>query len=117
MIKSILQTIARLPISLKGWLPLRLGSKLSSFLPIAEQSDYITSNLGVNNRFRMRLPIDKSSLVFGTPKHYSGERGVLFLSQILARSVNAVADIGANWGYFTYFLKNGLSKDIPIYFF
>ncbi len=113
---KMLSFLASLPISLKGKSFVRIGGKLFRKAQ-SDNNETLTTNLGIKDSYKMVMPVSNPLFAFGNPMSYQGERGVLYLSKFLAPEVDAVMDIGANWGYFTYFLKANLNESIPIYFF
>ena len=83
-----------------------------------DKADVFTTNLGLSHNYRILLPSSASSVyLFGRAEHYYGERGALFLAQFLAPDCNAFVDIGAHSGYYLFFLRNGLTNNLPIYYF
>jgi FkbM family methyltransferase len=99
----------------------RLGKILYSKLATSlcreiDEHTLIITNLGIKDDYKIQMPLKTlPTYLFSTPENYVGERCVLFLSKYLQKSCDAIADIGANWGYYTYFLANYTEK--PIYFF
>jgi FkbM family methyltransferase len=78
---------------------------------------YIYSNLGMNNRLRVKLSVHQSpaQFFFGTPDSYPGESYTLHLAEALNKYCSAFVDIGANWGYYSYYMALTYKK--PIYWF
>ncbi len=114
-LKTIPTILADLPVPFKGSTLYRIGSKLSNSRPF--NGTTITTNLGMDKHYRMKMPAYNPLFAFGNPMTYKGERGVLYLSKALCDKVDAVADIGANWGYYTYFLRPYLASHKPLVFF
>jgi FkbM family methyltransferase len=77
----------------------------------------VETNMGIDPRLKCSLPLDKGSWIFGLPEHYVGERGALELAAGLGYDAEAVIDIGAHVGYYTYFLAMRLPQTTPIYYF
>lgn len=77
----------------------------------------LETNLGMTTTFRVKLPtMVNDTILFGKPMRYVGERGPLYLSLALAKLCDVFLDVGANIGYFTYFLRaNG--NGIPVHYF
>ena len=113
--KTLPRILAGLPAGFKGKLLYRIGGRLTRHS--TPNDTLVRTNLGMPQSLRLSLPLDKPQFAFGSPMTYLGERGVLYLSQLLSGTVDAVMDVGANWGYFTYFLRPGLDERIPIYYF
>lgn len=105
---------ARLPIILRSKLSLGILSSLSQNIPLPQ---YINTNLGIDKNYHCLIPHEKTTYLFGKPDYYWGERGPLKLAKILSQQCDAFIDIGAHMGYFTFFIRKYLSKDIPIYYF
>ena len=116
--KEIIQYGASLKIKSRSSLESRFYDKISTLLPVSQNHDVLfTTNLGITDGYKIVLPLRKAPgyYFFDTPDNYSGERAVLYLSKYLAKNCDAVADIGANWGFYTYFMAYHAQK--PIYFF
>jgi len=108
---------ATLPIRYRTRLGMRIFGKLGSLLEKREPERVVCSNLGIADTLRVRMPIrSQACYLYGLPAHYVGERSVLFLAEQLSRHVDAIADIGANWGFHTYFLAQ-YGSGLPIYSF
>jgi FkbM family methyltransferase len=77
----------------------------------------IRSNLGMDNGLKTTVSVLHSPgfLLFGAPRSYSGEYHTLQLVGTLSRHCSAFVDIGANWGYYTFFIATRFSK--PVYWF
>ncbi|MEZ4959819.1 MAG: FkbM family methyltransferase [Saprospiraceae bacterium] len=112
--RTIPSILAGLPVPFKGATLSRIGGRLFGH---PSREDLIFSNLGIDSHYRMTVPAENSLFAFGNPMAYYGERGVLYLSSLLGKHVDAVADIGANWGYYTFFMRHFLTEGKPIFFF
>lgn len=77
------------------------------------------SNYGIDNRLHIELPMAAvpAHLLYGAPVNYIGEYNTLLLAGILNRHSSAFIDVGANWGYYTYFMATAEEKQGPIYSF
>lgn len=108
---------AALPASLKGRWNLRVMNRMLNLSGIKKRKEVLTTNLGMPGGLAVKLPTGEAPafMFFGTPKEYVGEYHTLMLSWLLSKHCDATVDIGANWGFYTYFLANkGVS---PIYWF
>lgn len=105
---------ARLPPSLKGPASQRVLGVISRGRS-PEQT--FETNLGMDADFHLNFPIKAGSLLlFGNPRSYRGERGGLYLSTALVSDCEAMLDVGANHGYYTFFVAAN-ARSLPIYFF
>jgi len=108
----LVQFGALLPRKFKSQFTVRVFGNLLTF--INPQTE-IATNLGISDQLRVRLKVESIVPVylFGQPSIYKGERGPLFLASHFARSCEWFVDIGANVGYYTYFIKS-TSNDTKI---
>lgn len=116
--KETLQYGASLKIASRNPLETRFYNKLSTLIRNDNEKNItLTTNLGISDSYKVLLPIGKTpgGYLFGLPDDYMGERTVLYLSKYLANHCDAVADIGANWGFYSYFMAKHSQK--PIYYF
>lgn len=114
---SICAWAALWPLRYRTQLSYRVLAKFARTLGQSQAQLRLTTNLGIADGLRIRLPITaQSSYLFGTPRDYRGERSVLFLARHLAPDCDAIADIGANWGYHTYYYALH-APNLPIYSF
>ncbi len=116
--KEILQYGASLKVDARNALETKFYNRLSTTIANENEKDIVlTTNLGISDTYKVLLPIGKapSSYLFGIPDDYRGERTVLYLSKYLANHCDAIADIGANWGFYSYFMAKHSQK--PIYYF
>ena len=94
------------PVRYRNVLSGRVFAKFARTLGENNPSLRLVSNLGIADTLRVNLPIKaQANYLFGRPQDYGGERCVLFLARHLASDCDAIADIGANWGYHTYFFS------------
>ena len=112
--RQFLQIGARLPPGLRTRVVSRGLRALASRL---EENVEFETNMGIDPTLACLLPSSKAGWIFGLPEHYLGERGALELASALGRSCDAVVDVGAHLGYYTYFLAKRIPNSIPIYFF
>jgi FkbM family methyltransferase len=108
---------AGLPASMKGGWNLRVMNRMLNLSGIKKRKEMLTTNLGIPGDLAIQLPAGEApaSMFFGTPEEYVGEYHTLMLTWLLSRYCDATVDIGANWGFYTYFLANkGVS---PIFWF
>lgn len=77
------------------------------------------SNYGICNQLSIEMPLAESPvhLLYGSPKNYTGEYHTLLLSRTLKEEAGAFIDVGANWGYYSFFIASAPGKKIPIYAF
>jgi FkbM family methyltransferase len=77
----------------------------------------LDTNLGIDQKLRIRLSSSKSDLLFGSPKLFIGERASLDLALALSKHCDCFLDVGANIGLYIFYLRcKGLGSK-PIYFF
>lgn len=115
----VVKLFSQLPVFLKSSMSNKSASifirKFRTYIP----SDiYISSNLGIDSKYEVKLPLNEAPgfLFFGKPNNYSGEFETLELCNLLLKESSVFVDIGANWGYYTYFLHHNFPEK-KIYFF
>jgi FkbM family methyltransferase len=116
--KALVQYGASLKLKFRNPIETKIYGKLASFVALQGEADVMVgTNLGIADKYKVVLPLGKTptEYIFGTPENYYGERTVLYLSKYLAKNCDAIADIGANWGFYSYFLAAHTDK--KIYFF
>ena len=112
---ALTRAAAIAPPLLKPPLVCRVLSRIIELSDLA-QLGTISTNLGISRR-RLRIAANAPPCYFfGTPESYAGELGPLLLSLHLSRTCDAFVDIGANHGYFAFFVYNGLTRRIPIHY-
>jgi FkbM family methyltransferase len=116
-VMTLFKIAAGLPTFFKGHILYRLADRTLNMLGQEYRGERVFTNLGVKNGYSVSVPLEKPFFAFGHPKKYRGERGVLYLSKYLGQHVQAVMDVGANWGYHTIFMRPHLDAKIPIYYF
>jgi FkbM family methyltransferase len=133
MTNMILQSLGRQIIS---WLPAKCalakgGATLSPSLRTALTARFLSAvaarcaclpadldtNLGIDQRLRVKISTSKSALLFGAPHLFIGERSSLDLAATLVKYADCFIDVGANIGLYIFYLRcrDGYLK--PIYFF
>ena len=112
--RQVLQIGARVPPGLRNSLMTR---GLSALARRSGDNREVETNMGIDRSLRCMLPLDKGSWIFGLPDDYVGERGALELLAVLGRGADAVLDIGAHVGYYSYFLAKRLPVTVSIYYF
>lgn len=112
--RQILRTGARLPPRFRNDILTRGLSALAR--RFGDASD-VETNMGIDASLKCRLPLDKGSWIFGLPEHYVGERGALALLAALGKQSDAILDVGAHVGYFSYYLAKRVPSSVPIYYF
>lgn len=110
---------ASLPVGLKGGLPEKVLRRLLSMYKNSKGKDAIVqSNLGLNKNLKVELPVLQAPtfLLFGTPASYTGEFYTVQLSGLLTKYCDAFVDIGANWGFYSYYIAT-TNANKPIFWF
>lgn len=112
---ALIRALSTAPAAFKG----RYASRV--YLRVFEHSEL--AELGTL-RTNLGMPLDVAVSAdalpiyfFGTPDAYEGERGTLLLCRELCKTSDAFIDVGANHGYFTFFVHVGLTRRIPIHYF
>lgn len=111
---QIIKIAALLPASYKSNVLFRIVSNIATY---CNQSTILKSNLGINASYRVNVSISHPIAAFGTPKLYTQEYATLYLLKELLIHSDAFIDVGANLGYFCFYMDeyNPLKK--PIHFF
>jgi FkbM family methyltransferase len=116
---ALIKTGATLPAGVKGGITERIFNRiLRSYKARYSTSDsMVASNLGMGNGLQATVPVLQAPgfLLFGTPRSYPGEYYTLQLARALNEHCDAFVDIGANWGYYTYFIAPHSNR--PVYWF
>lgn len=110
---------ASLPVGLKGGLPEKVLRRLLSMYKSSKGKDAIVhSNLGLNKKLKVELPVLQAPtfLLFGTPASYTGEFYTVQLSGLLTKYCDAFVDIGANWGFYSYYIAT-TNANKPVFWF
>lgn len=113
----ILKNAALAPLQLKRGLMGKAFSRMGYWAQQRLQSSAaLTTNLGIKNNVRVRLPLHRAPMhfLFQTPEQYHGEYETLMLCRGLASQSDAFVDIGANWGFYTYYVA--ASTKTPVHF-
>ena len=92
----------------------RFASYISSML---NQKIFIKTNMGMDIKNLYSYPLNQTFIVFGRPDYYVGERGPLALANILVLKSDCFVDIGAHFGYFSFYIQNLSSKSNQIHLF
>lgn len=108
---------ASLPAAWKGAWNLKIMNRFMNLSGIKKRKEFLATNLGISPAIRVSLPAGDApaTMFFGGPKEYLGEYYTMMLTLELSKHCDATADIGANWGFYTYFLASKGVK--PIYWF
>lgn len=110
----VLKFLAQLsPKYKKKWL-FRFASYISSML---NQNSIIKTNMGMGVKKIYLFHLHQTFIVFGRPDYYVGERGPLALANILVLKSDCFVDIGAHFGYFSFYIQNLSSKSNQIHLF
>jgi FkbM family methyltransferase len=116
---SIIKSGARLPLYLKGGIIERVFTRLLRWYRNNYMDEHLVfSNLGISNKLKVAFPIQQapSMFFFGTPASYTGEYYTVKLVSLLTRHSSSFVDIGANWGFFSYYIRTE-NASVPIYWF
>ena len=105
---------ARLPPYLRSALSYRFFSALARQ---TKATGPLRTNLGISAEYDCLIPSTHHVAIFGKPNLYVGESGALDLAATLGQHTDAFVDVGAHVGYFTFFMRNRLPANKPIYFF
>jgi FkbM family methyltransferase len=102
-------------------LPLRSYLSYRFFSAVARRTlnqMHLKTNMGISQNYVCDLSSQNHHVaLFGKPEYYWGERGALMLSEYLTKYSDAFVDIGAHIGYFTFYIREKIEADKPVYFF
>ena len=90
---------------------------------VIEHSDvdrfaFLTTNLGISPRYRLRIGTDAPlPYFFGTPANSVGEVGALHLVRHLSERTDAFIDVGSYHGLYIFYLRHWNPDGVPIHFF
>jgi FkbM family methyltransferase len=112
---EITRAVAKAPPWLKSPQVCRFLSRIIEGSDLADLGS-IDTNLGIDSRCLRIGSSAPAHYFFGRPDSYAGERGALFLSLELSKRCDAFVDIGANHGYFVFFVNQGLETAVPIHY-
>jgi FkbM family methyltransferase len=104
---------ALLPAPLKSTIVYRGLAAIASRL--RNPDTLVDTNLGISDKFRVRLPLRKSLLIFGRPTNHIAERATLELAAHCAGQSACFLDVGANEGMFTFFVASAVGRDRPAF--
>lgn len=110
---------AKLPVGLKGGITEKvLRRLLNIYVRSGGKESAVRGNMGINNKLNVELPVLKapSYFLFGTPFSYKGEYHTLQLANFLNQYCAAFVDIGANWGFYSYYIA-AHNQNKPIFWF
>lgn len=110
---------ASLPVGLKGGLPEKVLRRILTMYKNSKGKDALVySNIGLSKNLKVELPVLQAPtfLLFGTPASYTGEFYTVQLSGLLTKYCSAFVDIGANWGFYSYYISTTNSSK-PIFWF
>jgi FkbM family methyltransferase len=110
---------ASLPVGLKGGVLEKVLRRVLNVYKNSKGKDAtVRSNLGLNKNLKVDLPVLQAPtfLLFGTPESYTGEFYTVQLSGLLTKHCAAFVDIGANWGFYSYYIAT-TNPGKPIFWF
>lgn len=90
---------------------------ISNIACYVDPSSIVTSNFGINPKLRIQTSIAHPIAAFGTPQLYEQEKATLLLSREVLKHTDAFIDVGANIGYFCFYVDAFNTNQKPIYFF
>jgi FkbM family methyltransferase len=111
---SIIKLAAQLPPEFKSNVIFKVISNIATY---CDQSNVIKSNLGINTNYKIAVSISHPIAAFGTPKLYTQEYATLYLLKELLKHSDAFIDVGANLGYFCFYIDEYNASKKPIHFF
>lgn len=111
---QIIKLAALLPASYKSSVLFRIVSNIATY---CNQSIVIKSNLGINSNYKIEVSISHPIAAFGTPKLYTQEYATLYLLKELLKHSDSFIDVGANLGYFCFYIDEYNPSKKPIHFF
>ena len=112
--QSIIKLAALFPPSFKSSAFFRLLSNISTY---CNPDTLVKCNLGINSNLSIEVSISHPIAAFGTPKLYTQEYATLYLLKELFKHSDAFIDVGANLGYFCFYIDEYNSSKKPIHFF
>lgn len=119
LLLQVIKIGASLPVGLKGGIVEKVLRRVLTMYKNSKGKDAIVqSNLGLSKKLNVQLPVLQAPtfLLFGTPKSYTGEFYTVQLAGWLTKYCSAFIDIGANWGFYSYYISaNNPGK--PVYWF
>ncbi len=77
----------------------------------------LDTNLGIDQRLRVKISSSKSALLFGAPHLFVGERSSLDLASALLKYSDCFIDVGSNIGLYIFYLRCRDLSAKPIYYF
>ncbi|WP_424099163.1 FkbM family methyltransferase [Moorena producens] len=111
----ILKWGALCPVLLRNYLSYRFFHAIARRVP---KTINLLTNMGISHSCLYKIPSNYNHVaIFGKPEYYLGERGALKLSECLTQYSDAFVDIGAHIGYFTFYVREKMALDKPIFFF
>lgn len=117
--KSVISLGASFPVSMKGGIMEKVFNRLLLYYRKKYTVDaLICSNLGIANKLKIALPVLQApaTFFFGKPTSYTGEFYTLRLAASLSQHCSTFIDVGANWGFFSYYISH-FNPSLPVYWF
>jgi FkbM family methyltransferase len=117
--KSLISWGASFPVWMKGGMMKKVFNRLLlHYRKKYPVEALIFSNFGIDNKLKIALPVLQapSTFFFGKPTSYTGEFYTLRLAALLSQHCSTFIDVGANWGFFSYYISRHNSS-LPVYWF
>jgi FkbM family methyltransferase len=118
MLIALIRMGASLPVWCKGGITEKVFRRILFLYNKRYHEDQLVySNLGIDNKLVVKASVSQAPthFFFGKPSSYSGEYYTLRLAEKLSTHCAAFVDIGANWGYYSYYMAVHYKK--PIFWF
>ena len=111
---TILRWAARMPPEWRTALSFRLIAAVAR--RTTDEAGVLDTNMGIDRRLVCSIPSGHYLALFGLPRFYVGERATLALAARFGEQADAIVDIGAHVGYFTFYLATHQGRRCPVYF-
>ena len=111
---TFLRWAARMPPEWRTPLSFRLTAAVAR--RTTDDAGVFDTNMGIDRRLVCSIPSGHYLALFGLPRFYVGERATLALPARFSEQADAIVDIGAHVGYFTFYLATRPGRRCPVYF-